>query len=100
MTTDSGPMGSPSAREDAASRAILFRSSTGTSEFGGLWPISADGGQPRKVELNVDIIPLTRFFNRRTNQVAFAADTSRREVWVMENFLPATKAPSTPRRER
>jgi Tol biopolymer transport system component len=82
------------------SRAILFRSSTPNSGSGGLWLISPDGGQPRKVGLNVDIIPLTRFFNPRTNQVAFAADTSRREVWVMEHFLPALKAPAARRQDQ
>jgi dipeptidyl aminopeptidase/acylaminoacyl peptidase len=81
-------------------RSILFQSSTPTGEIGTFWLISADGGQPRKVGLNLrpTVAPLR--FNPKTNQIAVTAKMPRREVWVMEHFLPAPKAPSTPRQDR
>jgi Tol biopolymer transport system component len=77
-------------------RSILFQSSTPTGKLGTFWLISADGGQPRKVGLNLrpTVAPLR--FNPKTNQVAVTANMPRQEVWVMEHFLPGTKISRRP----
>jgi len=53
--------------------------------------VSPDGGEPRRVDLNLRPTVAPPRFNPRTNQIAIAAEAPRREVWVMEHFLPAAK---------
>lgn len=60
----------------------------GTADDTDLWLVSADGGQPRKVDLKrVFGGPTQARFHPRTGQLAITAIESRREVWVMENVL-------------
>ncbi len=80
------------------SRSILYQTVTENDESGDMYLVSPDGGPSRKVDLNLRTGGPPLRFNPRTNQIAVTADTSKREVWVMEHFLPAPKAPS-PRRE-
>jgi Tol biopolymer transport system component len=59
-----------------------------------LWRVSADGGEPQQMGVTMDharhlsIHPDGR-------QIAFTAGKSRREVWVMENYLPTRTGRST-----
>jgi len=82
------------------SRAILFGAATTTEEPPGLWLVSPDGSQLRKVDLPLRTTVAPLRFNPRTNQIAVTANTSRREVWVLEHFLPGAKAPATRRQDR
>jgi Tol biopolymer transport system component len=55
-----------------------------------LWLISAQGGEPRKLDLTAaGMRDLCMHPDGR--HIAFTAGPSQSEVWVMENFLPAAK---------
>ena len=73
-------------------RAILFRTITGNDHSSDTYLVSPEGGPLRKVGLNIRTTVAPLRFNPRSNQIALTADTSRREVWVLEDFLPNVKA--------
>jgi hypothetical protein len=56
-----------------------------------LWRISSEGGQPQKLELAMDSLRDLRM-HPDGRHIAFVAGRHKGEVWVMENFLPRTKA--------
>jgi Tol biopolymer transport system component len=58
-----------------------------------LWLIPVQGGEPRKLGLTAENMrDLSVHPDGR--HIAFTAGGERREVWVMENFLPAAKPAS------
>jgi Tol biopolymer transport system component len=80
-------------------RFILFIQLGGDETQRGLWCISANGGQPRKVALTgIDATKVTRLaVHPGGKQLAlFAAATGKSEVWALENFLPPLKDSSPP----
>ncbi len=74
-------------------RSILYQTVTENDEPGDMYLVSPDGGPSRRVDLKLHTGGPPLRFNPHTNQIAVTADTSRREVWVMEHFLPALKVP-------
>jgi Tol biopolymer transport system component len=56
-----------------------------------LWLVPVEGGQPRKLDLAMDSLADLRM-HPDGRHIAFVAGTHKGEVWVMENFLPRTKA--------
>jgi Tol biopolymer transport system component len=56
---------------------------------GHLWRISADGGEPQKLDLEMPYLGHVRF-HPDARQITFMGATQKEkaEVWVMENFLP------------
>jgi Tol biopolymer transport system component len=56
---------------------------------GHLWRISADGGAPQKLDLEMPYLGHVRF-HPDGRQITFMGETQKEkaEVWVMENFLP------------
>ena len=71
-------------------RYIIARAlGTASSE---IWRVPAQGGTPLKLELSV---PRMQFFALHPDNRRFAFtvnEGSKRELWVLENFLPAAKA--------
>jgi Tol biopolymer transport system component len=71
-------------------RYIIARAlGTASSE---IWRVPARGGTPLKLELSV---PKMQFFALHPDNRRFAFtvnEGSKRELWVLENFLPAAKA--------
>ena len=71
-------------------REILFarsRSSSLDEWTRELWRISAEGGEPQKLELAMERLRDLRF-HPDWKRVVFTAGKGEAEVWVMENFLP------------
>lgn len=64
-----------------------------------LWRISAEGGEPQKLELTVEGMRELRM-HPDGRQIAFSSFRLRREVWALENFLPASRASKTSARRR
>jgi len=56
-----------------------------------LWLVPAEGGQPQKLDLAMDSLADLRM-HPDGRHIAFVAGSHQGEVWVMENFLPRTKA--------
>jgi Tol biopolymer transport system component len=57
-----------------------------------LWAVSVQGGEPRKLGLSVEgMIDIS--VNPDGRRIAFTQVRSCDEVWVMENFLPASQSP-------
>ena len=56
-----------------------------------LWRISAEGGEPEKLELAMENLRGLRF-HPDGQRIVFTAGQRKAEVWVMENFLPELKA--------
>ncbi len=52
-----------------------------------LWRISAEGGEPQKLELAMENLRDLRF-HPDGRRIAFSGGKFSGEVWVMENFLP------------
>lgn len=55
-----------------------------------VWRIAKQGGQPRKLELGMNVLNDIRF-HPDGRRVAFDSGERRAEIWVMENFLPGTE---------
>jgi Tol biopolymer transport system component len=74
------------------SRYIVFGKgrSTGQAKTQ-LLAISSRGGEPHALGLAMDSVR-SLSFDPSGHHVAFAAGSAKREVWVMENFLPTLKA--------
>ena len=64
-------------------QALLERQSVS-----GLWRISAEGGEPQRLELAVDNLRATPTVHPDGQRIAFTAGQHKAEVWVMENVLP------------
>jgi Tol biopolymer transport system component len=79
------------------SRAMLVGIASPAGDSRALWLVAPDGSQPRKLDLNLELTVVPLRFNPRTNQIAITSNVTRRELWVMENFLPALKAASPAR---
>ena len=72
-------------------RYLLYvGSSDGNSE---LWRVPVSGGPPEKLDLSVDGVEAIRF-HPDGRRIAIEAFRSGGEIWVMENFLPATAGQS------
>ncbi len=68
----------------ADGQEILFR----RGSVSGLWRISAEGGEPQRLELAVDNLRATPTMHPDGQRIAFTAGQHKAEVWVMENVLP------------
>jgi Tol biopolymer transport system component len=74
------------------SRYIVFGKGRSTGQpKTHLLTISSRGGEPHALGLAMDSVG-SLSFDPSGHHVAFAAGSARREVWVMENFLPKLKA--------
>jgi len=51
--------------------------------------VPVGGGQPRKLDNRINSLPAQIRIHPDGKQVAWAAGESKREIWVLENFLPA-----------
>ena len=73
-------------------RHILFWRKSGDKEPATMWRIPAEGGEPRRTELSVK--KYTRPFSIHPDgkRIAYTKFDPRTEIWVMENFLPETRA--------
>ena len=58
-----------------------------------VWRIPAEGGEPQKLDLGINVIHNIRF-HPDGQRIAFDSGQPKAEVWVMENFLSAS--PATP----
>jgi len=76
------------------SRYILFAEGRALTEQpkNELWRIPAEGGTPEKLALGMDWLREVNF-HPDGHHIAFTAGQNKSEVWVMENFLPLTRAP-------
>ena len=70
-------------------RWILFLQRN--KEIDDLWRVSAEGGQPQRLDLAMPGLRDVRF-HPDGKQIIFSAGQWAGEVWVMENFLPVLKA--------
>ncbi len=70
---------------------LLFGSWLFDRSKSALWVVSAQGGEPRKLDLDVPKIEGLSM-HPDGKRVAFSAGVHDTEVWVMENFLPETRA--------
>jgi Tol biopolymer transport system component len=57
-----------------------------------LWRVPAEGGTPQKVGLAIGPPWIVRVHPDGQRIAFIAGEPMRSEVWVMENFLPVTKA--------
>ena len=59
-----------------------------------LWMLAADGGQPRKTELSVDLGGLLPLISIHPDgqRVTFSAGARKFEVWKLSNFLDRVTA--------
>jgi len=74
-------------------REVLFTRDLkmGKERSTALWRIAKQGGQPRKLELGMNVLNDIRF-HPDGRRVAFDSGEPRAEIWVMENFLPEAGA--------
>lgn len=73
-------------------RYVLFVKGNTSSKEKELWRIPSEGGEPEKLGLAMEGMTAPRF-HPDGQRIAFSAgNVWRREVWVMENFLPELKA--------
>ena len=73
-------------------KTILFikRTATGTKdEKRELWQVASAGGEPRKINLGMELRDLRLHPDGR--RLVFTSGKNSKEVWVMENFLPSAK---------
>ncbi len=75
------------------SRYIVFGKGRSTDQDSKtqLLAISSRGGEPHALGLTMDSVR-SLSFDPSGHHVAFAAGSAKREVWVMENFLPTVRA--------
>jgi Tol biopolymer transport system component len=74
-------------------REVLFgreRSTSLEDQTVELWRISAEGGEPQKLELAMEQLRGLRF-HPDGRRIVFTAGQFKAEVWVLENFLPKPK---------
>ena len=73
-------------------RHILFWRKSGDKEPATMWRIPAEGGEPRRTELSVKKYPTPLSIHPDGKRIAYTKFDPRTEVWMMENFLPETRA--------
>jgi Tol biopolymer transport system component len=66
----------------------------GGDEYVGLWRIPAEGGQPERLDWYDEVRPRGMRFRPDGRRVALNRGDYGSEVWVMEDFLPATTGTS------
>jgi Tol biopolymer transport system component len=73
-------------------KAILFikRTSSTKDEKRELWQVDSAGGEPKKINVGMELREMQLHPDGR--RIVFTSGKTSREIWVMENFLPATKA--------
>ena len=72
-------------------RHVLFgRHTASQQEITELWRIPAEGGEPQRLELAMENLVDLRV-HPDGRRLAFTAGQKKAEIWVMENFLPATE---------
>ena len=77
----------PDGREVLFTRNLKMAKERSTA----LWRIRLEGGEPRKLELEMNVLNDIRF-HPDGRRVAFDSGEPRAEIWVMENFLPEAGA--------
>jgi Tol biopolymer transport system component len=84
----------------ADGRYLLFGKSGATSQSKTeLWRIPVQGGEPENLGLSVERMVELRV-HPDGRRIAFTAGSQRREIWAMENFLPALNATRSQGRNR
>ena len=73
----------------ADGRRLLF--GTGGNVKREVWTVPAGGGEPRKLDLDVDKMNGVTM-HPDGKRIAFTGGGYTNEVWVMENFLPELRA--------
>ena len=73
-------------------RGVIVQKIVGTGQRRELWLIPVEGGEPRKLDLAIDQDAHPMRVHPDGRQVAYVVGTTRVEVLVLENFLPAGKA--------
>lgn len=77
----------PDAREILFTRDLKLATQPSTT----LWRIPREGGEPRRIELGMNVLNDIRF-HPDGKRVAFDSGQRGAEIWVMENFLPPLTA--------
>ena len=77
----------PDGREILFARDLKLATKPSTT----LWRIRLDGGEPRKLELGMNVLNDIRF-HPDGRRVVFDSGQRGAEIWVMENFLPPLKS--------
>lgn len=72
----------PDGREVLFTRDLKMAQERSTA----LWRIRLEGGEPRKLELGMNVLNDIRF-HPNARRAAFDSGESRAQIWVMENFL-------------
>jgi Tol biopolymer transport system component len=69
-------------------KTILFgrRADDTKEDIDGLWQVPSEGGEPRKIEIKMDMNDLRLHPDGR--RIAFISGKTTNELWVLENFLP------------
>jgi Tol biopolymer transport system component len=76
-----------------AQAAELGRSGTIGTASREIWRVPAQGGTPLKLDLSVPIMVLPFALHPDNRRFAFSVNEGyKRELWVLENFLPAAKS--------
>ncbi len=72
-------------------KTILFvnRTGSGKEEKRELWQVPSGGGDPRKIDIKIDLNDVRLHPDGR--RIAFTSGKTTNEIWVMENFLSALK---------
>jgi len=73
---------------------LLYANWLMTIRPGGLWRISAGGGKPQRLDLEMRYVNHVRFHpdGRQITFTATARAQRKSEVWAIENFLPESTA--------
>jgi Tol biopolymer transport system component len=77
-----------------AGRSVLFSRRLGDDGKTGLFRVSAEGGEPAKLDLEMDSFYYLGVHPDGT-RIIFQSGTSSAEVWVLENFLPTLEGEPT-----
>lgn len=73
-------------------KTILYvkRTASGKEEKRELWQIPSAGGEPKKIDLGMELREIRLHPDGR--RIVFTSGKTSNEIWVMENFLPGLKA--------
>ncbi len=70
-------------------KIILFVKSTAKGDKSELWQVSSAGGEPTKINIGMELRDLQLHPDGR--RIVFTSGINSREIWAMENFLPALR---------
>jgi Tol biopolymer transport system component len=73
-------------------KTILFIKRTASAtkdEKRELWQVDSAGGEPKKINIGMELREMRLHPDGR--RIVFTSGKNSKEVWVMENFLPALK---------